>query len=189
MKARWIPEIPQLVFSKNQAHLDERGTFAKFLDLDATPLIDTFSSVAISKNPSAGTLRGLHFQDSSFAEEKAILCISGSIYEVFVDLRREESSFGHWTHRIMTSNDLTTAFVPKGIAHGYQTLEENTWVLYALTSIFSKEHARRISYLDPTLAIEWPLPVTSISDADANGLTWIDCENQNFEFRINIEVE
>ena len=189
MNNRWIPEIPQLVFQKNLAHLDERGTFAKFLDFDATPLIEAFSSVAISKNPTAGTLRGLHFQDSSFAEEKAIMCISGSIYEVFVDLRREESSYGHWTHRLMTSNNLATAFVPKGIAHGYQTLEENTWVLYALTSIFSKEHARRISYLDPTLAIEWPLPVTSISDADANGLTWIDCENQNFMFKKNVEIE
>lgn len=186
--SRWIPEIPQLVFQNSQAHLDERGTFAKFLDLATAPLNDIFSSVALSKNPTVGTLRGLHFQDSSFAEEKAIMCISGSVYEVFVDLRREQSSFGHWTHRVMTSNNLTTAFVPKGIAHGYQTLEENTWVLYALTSIFSQDHARRISYLDPTLAIEWPLPVTLISDADANGLAWIECENQNFKFKKDIEI-
>ena len=117
------------------------------------------------------------------------MCISGSIFEVFVDLRREESSYGYWTHRIMNSKDLTVAFVPKGIAHGYQTLEENTWVLYGLTSIFSKEHAHRISYLDSTLAIDWPLPVTSISDADANGLTWKDCEKQNFRFKKNDEIK
>ena len=189
MNKRWIPEIPQLLFQKNSAHLDERGTFAKFLDLDSTTLVETFSSIAISKNPTQGTLRGLHFQDSSFAEEKAIMCISGSIYEVFVDLRREESSYGHWTHRIMDSNDLATAFVPKGIAHGFQTLEENTWVLYGLTSVYNKEHAHRISYLDPTLAIEWPLLVSSISDADANGLTWNDCEKQKFVFKKNFEIE
>jgi dTDP-4-dehydrorhamnose 3,5-epimerase len=117
------------------------------------------------------------------------MCISGSIFEVFVDLRREEPSYGYWTHRIMNSSDLTTAFVPKGIAHGFQTLEEDTWVLYGLTSIFSKEHARRISYRDPTLAIDWPLPVTSISDADTNGLTWNDCEKQKFMFKKNVEIE
>ena len=189
MNDKWIPEISNLVFRKNKAYLDDRGSFAKFLDLDSVTLDDAFSSVSISKNPTAGTLRGLHFQDSSFAEEKAIMCISGSIFEVFVDLRREESSYGYWTHRIMNSKDLTVAFVPKGIAHGYQTLEENTWVLYGLTSIFSKEHAHRISYLDSTLAIDWPLPVTSISDADANGLTWKDCEKQNFRFKKNDEIK
>lgn len=189
MNSRWIPEISQLVIQKNQAHLDERGTFAKFLDFNSVPLVDVFSSIAISKNPTSGTLRGLHFQDSSFAEEKAIMCIKGSIFEVFVDLRREESSYGYWTHRIMNSNDLATAFVPKGIAHGYQTLEQDTWVLYGLTSVYSKKHARRISYLDPTLAIEWPLPVTSISDADTNGLTWSDCEIQKFTFEKIVETE
>lgn len=189
MNNRWIPEISKLVFKKNLAHLDERGSFAKFLDLDDTPLDEAFSSISLSKNPTGGTLRGLHFQDSSFAEEKAIMCISGSIFEVFVDLRREEPSYGHWTHRIMNSNDFITAYVPKGIAHGYQTLEEDTWVLYGLTSIFSKENARRISYRDTTLAIDWPLPVTSISDADTNGLTWIDCEKQQFMFKKNFEIE
>lgn len=189
MNDRWIPEISKLVFKKNLAHLDERGSFAKFLDLNATPLDEVFSSISLSKNPTGGTLRGLHFQDSSFAEEKAIMCISGSIFEVFVDLRQEEPSYGHWTHRIMNSNDLTTAYVPKGIAHGYQTLEEDTWVLYGLTSIFNKEHARRISYRDPTLAIDWPLPVTSISVADTNGLTWNDCEKQKFVFKKNVEIE
>jgi dTDP-4-dehydrorhamnose 3,5-epimerase len=189
MENRWIPDIPQLVFQKNVAHLDDRGTFAKFLDLNATPLDEVFSNIAISKNPTAGTLRGLHFQDSSFAEEKAIMCVRGSIFEVFVDLRRDLSSYGQWTHRIMTSSNLATVFVPKGIAHGFQTLEEDTWVLYGLTSVFSKEHAHRISYLDPTLAIEWPLPVTAISDADANGLTWNDCEKQKFVFKKDIEIK
>ena len=182
MTSKWVADIPGLSFHLNQVHSDERGWFARFLELETSPPDDHYLCIALSKNPITGTLRGLHFQNAPFAEEKAIMCIRGSIFEVFVDLRRDYESFGKWTHRIMMESDSNTAFVPKGVAHGYQTLEENTWLLYGLTATFSQSHAQRISYKDSTLAIEWPEEITRVSEADTQGLSWLEFEDQDFRF-------
>jgi dTDP-4-dehydrorhamnose 3,5-epimerase len=188
MASKWIPTLPGLIFEERESHIDSRGSFIRFLELDGNSFSDAFSSIALSRNPIAGTIRGLHFQNYPYSEEKAIMCIKGSIFEVFVDLRRQCQTYGHWTHRVLSSTNFSVAMVPKGIAHGYQTLEEDTWVLYGLTSTFSTKHAHRILYKDPLLAIEWPLAVTLISDADANGMTWIECHKQNFEFANHLEI-
>ena len=179
---RWIPELPGLHFQKNDTQKDDRGSFTRFLEIHESPLPKKYLSVALSKNPAVGTLRGLHFQNAPFAEEKSIMCVRGSIFEVFVDLRRNLDSYGCWTHRTMSEGDSTIALAPRGLAHGYQTLEDDTWVLYGLTAPFSANHAQRISYQDSTLAIDWPIPVTRVSNSDANGLSWIECDEQGFNF-------
>jgi dTDP-4-dehydrorhamnose 3,5-epimerase len=182
MRDRWVADLPGLSFLEDQIHTDVRGSFTKFVELDSSPLVDPLKNFAIAKNPTIGTLRGLHFQNAPYAEEKAIMCTRGSIFEAFVDLRRSTHTYGSWTSRVLSEADSCTAFVPKGIAHGYQTLEENSWVLYGLTAAFSPKHAQRITYDDKTLAINWPLAVTLISTADVDGLTWLEFEAQKFQF-------
>ena len=107
MASKWIPTLPGLIFEERESHIDSRGSFIRFLELDGNSFTDAFSSIALSRNPIAGTIRGLHFQNYPYSEEKAIMCIKGSIFEVFVDLRRQCQTYGHWTHRVLSSTNFS----------------------------------------------------------------------------------
>ena len=157
---------------------DQRGTFLKFHPLKE--LEDSLDSIAISINSKLGTIRGLHFQVEPFAEEKLITCIQGSIFDVIVDLRPNSRTFGKWTSFVLSAANRLQLYLPKGIAHGFQTLQQDVIIHYSLTSSFSPHHAHT---LDPfgELQVSWPIEDFTISDKDRQGATLPFCAQKYAE--------
>ena len=154
---------------------DERGFFARAWcrrEFEALGLkVDTAQS-NISYNYLRGTLRGMHFQTASHAEAKLVRCTRGAVYDVIVDLRPESATYLQWTGWELTGENRRVVYVPEGLAHGYQTLEDHSEVLYHVSQPFAPEHAGGVRWNDPLFAIEWPLPEPLvISDKDRN---WAD---------------
>ena len=161
---------PKLIPTQN--HLDDRGSFSKLSHLRLLELSMSMDiSVSVSKNSVYGTVRGIHFQLPPFSESKLITCLSGSIFDVVVDLRDSSPTYRNWSSVELSSESLQYLYVPKGFAHGFQTLENDTNLLYVISGEYSAEHSRRINFQDLELAINWPLPVTEISLADREANT------------------
>jgi dTDP-4-dehydrorhamnose 3,5-epimerase len=148
---------------------DERGSFARTFDVDefaAAGLATTFVQGNVSRTALAGTVRGMHFQLPPAAEDKYVRCTRGAMFDVGVDLRAGSPTFGQsWGVELSAGNGLGLV-LPKGIAHGFQTLVDDTETTYLMSAPFVPELARGVRHDDPALALEWPLPVTVVSDND-----------------------
>jgi dTDP-4-dehydrorhamnose 3,5-epimerase len=169
-----ITNIPGVVLLPAKVSNDSRGTFVKFFERDIYTLSGfdpNFDAMAISTNLEVGTLRGLHFQSAPYEEEKMITCLQGSIFEVIVDLRRNSTAYGKWAAIEVGEESFLTLCLPKGIAHGYQTLSPGVRILYGLSSEFNQEHSHTLHYADTNLGINWPLPIGQISTKDMGGLS------------------
>ena len=163
-----VTEIEGVRIAKSVLTSDPRGTFIK---VEPTKeLENTLGGVGVSLNPNLGTIRGLHFQIEPFTEEKIVICIQGTIFDVILDIRPHSKTFGKFATFELSSNNRLQVYLPKGIAHGFQTLQPDTIIQYCLTSSYSRESAFSI---DPfsDIGINWPLKEFSISDRDANGLS------------------
>ena len=147
---------------------DIRGTFVKLYPL--RELGNSLDSVALSLNPNLGTVRGLHFQVEPFAEEKLVSCVQGRVFDVIVDLRPSSQTFGKWTSFELSAENALQAYLPKGIAHGFQTLMPNTIIHYGLTASHSQESSFAINPFGD-LGIDWPLKEISISEKDSQGVS------------------
>ncbi len=161
----------ELIPLNNQ--VDSRGEFSKLYDEVSTAFDHSEPiSFSVSKNRRSGTIRGLHIQITPYPETKLVTCLSGSIFDVILDLRPESPTFTKWARIELNSIRPSQLYIPPGFAHGYQTLEEDTEVAYVIWGKYSSEQSRRISFQDTELAIYWPLEVTEISTADreANSL-------------------
>ncbi|MGY4286380.1 dTDP-4-dehydrorhamnose 3,5-epimerase [Bradyrhizobium sp. LM2.7] len=121
---------------------------------------------SISFSARRGTLRGLHFQREPYSEAKLIRCTSGSILDVIVDVRRDSPTFRHWQKFELSSANGSQLYVPKGFAHGFQTLCDDVEVSYLISTRYEPEFASGIRYDDPAFDIDWPLSVTEISERD-----------------------
>jgi dTDP-4-dehydrorhamnose 3,5-epimerase len=154
-----------------EPHGDERGQFVRTWCRDEFSRhgIDvTFVQTAASINPQRGTMRGLHWQDPPHEEAKLVRCTRGAIYDVIADIRRESPTYGQWVGVTLTPQSQLTLFVPAGFAHGFQTLVDGTEVSYQLNTAYVPSAARGVRYDDPVLAIDWPVPVSRISDKDTS---------------------
>lgn len=152
-----------------QPHVDARGHFVRTWCRAAFVRdgIDVaFEQSALSVNTERGTLRGLHWQVSPHEEAKLVRCSRGAIYDVILDIRRDSPTFGHWLGFTLTPSSQLMLFIPAGFAHGFQTLRDDTEVSYQLSAAHVPSAGRGLRYDDPQLAIDWPLPVTRISDRD-----------------------
>jgi dTDP-4-dehydrorhamnose 3,5-epimerase len=166
-----VPEITGLRVRQLSPVIDARGSFVKFQP--SIELENSLDSIAFSLNPHLGTIRGLHFQIEPFAEEKLVTCVQGVVFDVAVDLRPNSKTFGKWTSFELSASNALQVYLPKGIAHGFQTLEANSIVHYTLSSPYSPEFSYAI---DPfgDLEIDWPLTVNSISERDWGGISISD---------------
>ncbi|HEX9095250.1 MAG TPA: dTDP-4-dehydrorhamnose 3,5-epimerase [Candidatus Dormibacteraeota bacterium] len=138
---------------------DERGFFARTwsrLEFAERGLDPDLSECAISFNHRSGTLRGLHYQVVPFEETKLVRCTAGAIYDVIVDLRADSQTRGAWQAFELSAANRRLLYVPKGFAHGFQTIADNTEVHYQLTGRYAPSHARGIRWDDPALGVEWP---------------------------------
>jgi dTDP-4-dehydrorhamnose 3,5-epimerase len=150
---------------------DSRGIFARFFcNRELEHLLDGSQIVNINYSQSKlkGTLRGFHFQNEPHREKKFVRCISGGIYDVVVDLRPDSNTFLKWYGVELTESNKKMLYIPEGFAHGYQTLENNSEILYCVTNHYSPSNEAGLRYNDPSLKIDWPLDVTEISEKDMN---------------------
>jgi dTDP-4-dehydrorhamnose 3,5-epimerase len=153
---------------------DERGSFARIWsgdELRRAGIEHDCAQLSISRSARAGTIRGLHLAAAPHEEAKLVRCVRGSIFDVAVDVRPGSPTFGAFVARELSSASGRALFIPRGFAHGLQTLEDDTDVLYAIDTPFVASAARAIRYDDPTIGVRWPLPPTVVSERDANAPT------------------
>jgi len=131
---------------------------------------------ALSKE--SGVLRGLHYQLEPYAQTKLVRVTSGAVYDVIVDIRVGSPTFGQWQGFILSAENKRQLLVPKGFAHGYCTLVENTEFLYKVDNYYSPQHDRGIAWNDPQLNIDWPSSAPILSDKDTDHPYLQDLETQ-----------
>lgn len=148
---------------------DNRGFFARTWcqkEFANQGLDSNLVQCNISFNNKKGTLRGMHFQVPPFAETKLVRCTQGAIYDVIVDLRSDSPTYLQWTAVELTDKNHKALYVPKGFAHGFQTLEDNTEVFYQMSEFYAPDAARGFRWNDPAFGIQWHEEVSVISDRD-----------------------
>jgi dTDP-4-dehydrorhamnose 3,5-epimerase len=151
---------------------DERGFFARVWcrqELATRQLNSEVAQASISYNRLRGTLRGLHFQQAPHAETKIVRCTRGAVFDVIVDLRPHSPTFRGWQGFKLTAENYRAVYVPKGVAHGFQTLVDDTEVVYQISTPYAPEAAGGHRYDDPAFAISWPIQVSVVSSRD---LAW-----------------
>ncbi len=113
-----------------------------------------------------GTIRGMHFQYPLKAETKIIKCLKGSVYDVVIDLRNKSPTYLNWHSVLLSADNMKMLYIPEGFAHGFQTLEDNSELLYFHTELYSPDYESGIRYDDPKIDIKWPLEIADISERD-----------------------
>ena len=163
---------------KNLKHLDNRGAFKKILPIVDEIELSNFPicQVNMSTNTLAGTIRGLHYQVEPFLESKLISCIKGSVLDVLLDMRPTSKTYGKFAYYNLTP-DSGSLLVPPLVAHGFQSLEDETTLLYLHSTDYSLNNSQGVNPLDPVLGITWPLPISSISESDRNLPSFLEVGN------------
>lgn len=160
---------------------DDRGFFSETYNAKsfAEAGIDlTFVQDNHSYSAAKGVVRGLHYQLPPFAQDKLVRVTRGAILDVAVDIRKSSPTFGKWVALEVSAEKWNQILVPKGFAHGFMTLVENTEVIYKVTSYYSPEHDRSIRFDDPAIGIDWPISSSSVqlSDKDQKAPLFADAE-------------
>ena len=148
---------------------DARGFFARTWsagEFAARGLRSTLAQCSLSYNRRAGTLRGMHYQLPPRDEAKVVRCVRGAIYDVLVDLRPSSPTFRRWIARELTSENRLSLYIPEGVAHGFQTLTDDAEVMYLISEVYDASLARGVRWDDAAFGIEWPMPVSVISERD-----------------------
>lgn len=164
-------DLPGAFVIEPDRHADVRGYFARtfcekeFVDQGLEPRI---SQCSVSFNHRKGTLRGMHYQAAPFEEVKVVRCNRGAIYDVIIDLRPASPAFKKWFGVRLDEENGHTLYIPKGFAHGFQTLADDTEVFYQMSQVFSPQHARGVRWNDPAFSIEWPEDERIILERDQN---------------------
>jgi dTDP-4-dehydrorhamnose 3,5-epimerase len=149
---------------------DDRGYFMRVYDAEifrATGLAVEWVQESQAFSSRQGVVRGLHFQNPPFAETKLVRVVSGAVLDVFVDLRPGSKSYGQWDAVKLASQDHKALYIPRGFAHGYCTLSDESLVLYKVDSRYAPEAEGGIRWNDPDLGIPWPVqnPIISAKDS------------------------
>ena len=150
---------------------DNRGFFSRNYDKEVAKSLgfhEDWVQENLSMSKKKGTLRGLHYQKQPFTETKLVRIVTGSVFDVFVDIRKESPTFGKWGSHILSAENPEWLYLPKGIAHGMITLENNMIMLYKVDNFFNPESDSAIKWDDPDLNIKWPITPKVVSEKDKN---------------------
>lgn len=148
---------------------DDRGLFAR------TYCKNEFKEIGFDKefvqfnhsfNKLKGTIRGLHFQQMPFAETKLIRCVQGAVYDVAVDLRKNSPTYLQWFAAELSAENMVSVLIPEGFAHGFQTLENDSALIYHHTAFYTPSADAGIRFDDPSINISWKLPAVNVSNKD-----------------------
>ena len=174
--------LPEVLVLEPQVFGDDRGFFMESWNQrrfdEATGLRARFVQDNHSRSP-RGVLRGMHYQ-IEHAQGKLVRVVSGSVFDVAVDMRRSSPRFGQWVGVELDAQNKRQLWIPPGFAHGFLVLSEYADFLYKTTDYYAPEHERALAWNDPTVAIDWPLAeigdAPRLSPKDAAGLPLPDCE-------------
>lgn len=165
-------ELPGVLIVESDVFPDERGYFARTWmrdEFEAHGLETTIVQRSLASNRRRGTIRGLHYQVAPVEEVKLIQVVSGAVFDVVLDLRPESPTCRRWIGIELAAGAHRMLYVPRGMAHGYQTLADETTITYSVSAPYSPSHQRGVRWNDPAFAIGWPLgPPVSISPRDAS---------------------
>jgi dTDP-4-dehydrorhamnose 3,5-epimerase len=165
--------LPGLYLVRSEVARDARGGFVR------TFCHETFRKAGLNFNPTQcsesinnrkGTLRGMHLQRAPGEEQKLVRCTRGQIFDVAVDVRSGSPSFGRWFSVTLSEDDNLALYIPKGFAHGFQTLEDHSTVAYSISPDFVAELTAGFHWADPTIGINWPLSVPLVISERDEGL-------------------
>ena len=154
---------------EQERHVDERGFFARTWcaeELERNGLDSRLAQCSVSFNHRRGTLRGLHYQAPPFAEVKIVRCTRGALYDVAVDLRPDSATFRRWVGVELTETDGRAIYIPRGFAHGFYTLADDTEVAYQISTPYHPEASRGVRWDDPLHGVAWPGPVEVMAPRD-----------------------
>ena len=169
-------ELPGAYVLDLERREDRRGFFARTWDvheLGERGLETRIVQASVSFNTRQGTLRGMHMQAPPHEEVKVVRATRGSVLDVIVDLRPESPTYRRWTGVELSATNGRALYVPKGFAHGFQTLEDDTETLYLISEFYAPEAERGLRWNDPAFGIEWPDAEHAIvSDKDASWPDW-----------------
>jgi dTDP-4-dehydrorhamnose 3,5-epimerase len=153
--------------------VDDRGSFKKLYDGGPDPAEHlTVNQVAITHNVRRGTIRGMHYQAPPYEELKALWCCTGEVWDVLVDVRSDQPTYGHWAAVLLSAGTAQLLTIPRGVAHGYQTLVDGSAITYLIEGTHIPHAARTLAWDDPVVGIDWPLPPSMISEGDRAGASW-----------------
>ncbi len=161
--------LPGVYILEARRSEDHRGSFARLWEpgeLSARGLQAELAHVSVSSNRRKGTLRGLHYQITPMAETKIVRCTRGAAFDVAVDLRPGSPTFTRWVSVELTPENAQALYIPEGVAHGFQTLADDTDVLYFISQEHSPDHARGVRWDDPAFNIAWPADDRTMNDRD-----------------------
>lgn len=171
--------IPDVLILEPRVFGDERGFFYESFNQRRFEQAVGRSLAFVQDNHSRsarGVLRGLHYQVEQ-PQGKLVRCTLGEVFDVAVDIRRSSPTFGHWVGVHLSADNKRQLWIPEGFAHGFVVLSEVAEFLYKTTDYYAPEHERAIRWDDPTLAIDWPLPLAPLlSEKDKNAPLFADAE-------------
>ncbi len=175
--------LPQVFVVEMDLHEDERGAFGRAWcrrEFEAMGLSTELAQINVGFSKRRGTLRGLHYQRPPFGEVKLVRCTRGAVFDVAVDLRSGSPSFARWVGVELTMDNRQMLYVPPGCAHGYLTLTDDAEITYLTSEYYRPETALGVRFDDPAFTIDWPLPVSVISERD---LAWplLQADSEQFQ--------
>jgi dTDP-4-dehydrorhamnose 3,5-epimerase len=174
-------EIPDVILITPHLFNDERGYFFENFNhsiFKQNQINLNFIQENFSKSKK-NVIRGLHFQKNPKAQAKLVTAISGEIFDVAVDLRKNSSTFGKWVGEILSETNHKSLYVPEGFAHGFCVLSESADIVYKINKEYSPEHEQGIIWNDPELDISWPISKPILSEKDQNFSLF---KNQTYNF-------
>lgn len=178
--------LPGAFLIEPEKREDERGFFARtwcereFLERGLNP---KFVQCSISYNRVKGTLRGMHYQVAPHEEAKLIRCTAGSIYDVIIDLRPDSPTFTQHFGANLSAGNHHMMYAPERFAHGFQTLEDHTEILYQISEFYAPECGRGVRWDDPAFAIEWPAAERIIAERDRKWPDFVAAPQLSHEHR------
>lgn len=164
-------DIPGLLLMETDLISDERGFFTRLFcreELSGRALDFNLVQTNLSGNHRRGTLRGLHYQQAPYAEDKIVRAVTGAVFDMVLDLRPESPAYGRWAAFELSAENRRSLLVPKGCAHGYLTLTEEAEVLYMVNSPYRPGAEGGVRWNDPAFGLKWPLEPEIISEKDRN---------------------
>jgi dTDP-4-dehydrorhamnose 3,5-epimerase len=157
---------------------DERGNFSETYRADTLAAVVGSDIRFIQDNQSyskhKGTLRGIHFQKTPFAQTKLVRCVTGTLYDVAVDLRAGSPTFGQWFGIELSAQNAKQLFIPAGFGHGFLTLTEDVIIAYKVDAPYHKDSEGTLRWDDPTVGVRWPIEPVVMSEKDKQGFTLND---------------
>jgi len=161
--------LPGLKLIKRNIIDDERGFLSRLFcaaELSSIGLNESIAQITHTYTRKRGTVRGMHYQEEPHCDLKIVSCIRGSIWDVVVDLRSNSPTFLKFHAQLLSEKNCYAMLIPKGFAHGFQTKVDNCELLYFHTTAHNPMAERGLRYDDPLLEINWPDPITTISQRD-----------------------